>query len=73
MGTIIAAFFAGGMALINQMWWLFWLCAGIVIASVPAGKAIGIMNDTVIIDSGPRALPPRTGRNSAADPGVRLD
>lgn len=72
VGVIIAAFCAGGVALIVHLWWLFWVCAGIVFVSVPTGKIIGIMNDTVIVDDGPRAIPPRTGPDSAADPGVRL-
>jgi hypothetical protein len=72
VGIVIAAFCAGGVAIIEHLWWLFWLCAGVVVLSVPAGKIIGIMDDTVTVDSGPRALPPATGPGSAADPGVRL-
>lgn len=73
VGIIIAAFVAGGFAIIYRQWWLFWLCVGIVVLSVPTGKIIGIMDDTVKLDDSPRALPPTTGVNSAADPGVRLD
>jgi hypothetical protein len=72
VGVIIAAFCAGGVAIIAHLWVLFWVCAGIVVLSVPAGMLIGIMKDTVVVDPGPRALPPTTGPNSAADPGVRL-
>jgi hypothetical protein len=73
VAVIIAAFSVGGVALISHLWWLFWVCAGVVAVSVPAGKVIGIMHDTVVVDSGPRRLPSRVGPNSAADPGVRLD
>jgi hypothetical protein len=72
VGVIIAAFCAGGFAIIFHLWVLFWVCAGVVVLSVPAGKIIGIMGDTVVVDPGPRALPPTSGPNSAADPGVRL-
>jgi hypothetical protein len=73
VAVIIAAFVAGGVAIVTRVWWLFWTCAGIVALSVPAGKIIGIMNDTVLVEEGPRALPPTVGPGSAADPGVRLD
>jgi hypothetical protein len=72
VGLVIAAFSAGGVAVIAHLWVLFWVCAGIVVLSVPAGEVIGIMNDTVVVDGGPRALPPTTGPDSVADPGVRL-
>ena len=73
VGVIIAAFCVGGVAVIEQWWVVFWVCAGVVALSFPAGKVIGIMNDTVIIDRGPRVRAAVTGRDSAADPGVRLD
>jgi hypothetical protein len=47
VAVIIAAFAAGGVALIIQLWPLFFVCVGIVGLSVPAGKLIGIMDDTV--------------------------
>jgi hypothetical protein len=33
VAVIIAAFMAGGIAMMVQEWWLFWLSAGAVIAS----------------------------------------
>lgn len=45
--VVIAAFLAGGIALVVDLWWLFWVGVGIVVLSVPAGAAIGIMKDTV--------------------------
>ncbi|PRY02592.1 hypothetical protein [Allonocardiopsis opalescens] len=47
VAVVIAAFVAGGIALIINAWWLFWTAAAIVVLSVPAGKLIGIMEDTV--------------------------
>jgi hypothetical protein len=47
VGVVIAAFCAGGAAIIVHLWPLFWACAGVVVLSVPAGKIIGIMDDTV--------------------------
>ncbi len=69
---VIAAFTAGGVAIIARVWWLFLACAVIVVLSVPAGKLIGIMEDTVLVESGPRAMAPAVGPGSAANPGVRL-
>ncbi len=73
VGVVIAAFCAGGVAVIWHLWVLFWVCAGLVVLSVPVGKLIGIMDDTVVVDQGPRFRVAVRGRNSAADPGVRLD
>lgn len=47
VAVVLAAFLAGGVALIAHLWWLFWVCVGIVVLSAPAGRLIGIMNDTV--------------------------
>jgi hypothetical protein len=46
-GLVVAAFLAGGTALILHLWWLFWMCVGIVGLSVPAGRLIRVMDDTV--------------------------
>jgi hypothetical protein len=47
VAVVIAAFTVGGISIGAHAWWLFWTCAGIVVLCVPAGKAIGIMNDTI--------------------------
>jgi fatty acid desaturase len=47
VAVVIAAFAVGGAAIIEHLWWLFWVCAGVVVLAVPAGKVIGIMDDTV--------------------------
>jgi len=74
VGVLIVAFIAGGLAIVNHLWWLFWVCLGVTVLSVPAGKVIGIMNDTVINGDPGRqkgqggTVAEDTG--SAADPGV---
>jgi hypothetical protein len=73
VAVVIAAFFFGGLAIITRTWWLFWLCAGIVVLSVPAGKVIGIMDDTVGEAARPGdGRPVAADRGSVADPGVRI-
>jgi hypothetical protein len=73
VGVVIAAFFAGGLAIIARAWWLFWVCAGIVALSVPTGKVIGIMDDTVGEAARPGdGRPVASDHGSAADPGVRI-
>ncbi|MQA95750.1 MAG: hypothetical protein GEV11_14260 [Streptosporangiales bacterium] len=54
--AVIAAFVAGGLAMILHVWWLFWVCLAVVVLSVPAGGFVGIMNDTVAWG---HALPPK--------------
>jgi len=55
VGVVIAAFATGGVALITHAWWLVWTCTGIIVLAIPAGKVVGIMNDTVGWDSPPPA------------------
>ncbi len=76
VGVLIVAFIAGGRAIVNQLWWLFWVCLGVTILSVPAGKVIGIMSDTVI-NGDPAQQVGQGGTvaedtGSAADPGVNV-
>lgn len=51
----MAAFITGGLAIITHIRWLLWACFGVVVLAVPAGKAIGIMDDTVAWGSNPAA------------------
>jgi hypothetical protein len=53
VAMVIGAFITGGVAIIVHAWWLFWACAGIVVLAIPAGKLIGIMDDTVAWGSTP--------------------
>jgi hypothetical protein len=41
VALVLAAFAGGGVALILNIWWLFWASAAVVLISVPAGKVIG--------------------------------
>jgi hypothetical protein len=68
VAVVTAAFITGGLAIIMHTWWLFWACLGIVVLAVPAGKAIGIMDDTVAWGSTPAASydPPQDRKT---DPG----
>ena len=74
--VITAAFIAGGFAIVFQLWVLFWVCLGIVLLSVPAGKLVGIMADTVVAGN-PADQAGQEGHvaedtGSAADPGVEM-
>jgi hypothetical protein len=64
--TVIAAFIAGGAALIVHLWWLLFLCLGVVVISVPVGKAIRIMDDTVVWGDSPAAA--GDGEQTASQP-----
>lgn len=68
VAVVTAAFLTGGIAIIMHLWWLLWACMGIVVLAVPAGKMIGIMDDTVAWGSTPSAThdPPA---DPQADPG----
>lgn len=73
VAVIIAAFFVGGLSIITRTWWIFWLCAVIVVLAVPAGKIIGIMDDTVGEAARPGdGRPVANDRGSVSDPGVRI-
>lgn len=47
VAVMLIAFLTGGIALITRTHWLLWTCAAIFVLGIPAGKAIGIMDDTV--------------------------
>jgi hypothetical protein len=72
VAVVIAAFTAGGAAIIARLWPLFWVCVGVTLLAIPVGKLIGIMDDTVEVDGWPDEQPPAADRGSAADPGVRI-
>ena len=56
VAVIVAAFVAGGFAVVYAAWVVFWVCLAIVLLSVPAGKVVGIMGDTVTVGD-PAAQP----------------
>jgi hypothetical protein len=63
--VVMAASAAGGLAIIMHTWWLLWACLAIVVLAVPAGKIIGIMEDTVDWGSTPAAA---SGPEPQAEP-----
>jgi hypothetical protein len=74
VAVLIAAFIAGGFAVVDHLWPLFWVCLAIAILAVPAGKLVGIMADTVV-DGDPSAQAGQGGQvaedyGSAVYPGV---
>jgi hypothetical protein len=68
VAVVIAAFTTGGVAIIAHAWWLVWTCAGIIVLAIPAGKVVGIMNDTVSGDSPPPAAHDPAQDQDAASP-----
>jgi hypothetical protein len=68
VAVVTAAFITGGLAIITHTWWLVWACSAIVVLAIPAGKAIGIMDDTVAWGSTPAAAP-GPPQEPEADPG----
>lgn len=69
VGTVAVAFLIGGIALITKTHWLFWTCVGLVVLGAPAGKAVGIMNDTVEWGSS-EAAQAGSGPETEAAPGT---
>jgi len=55
VAVMAAAFVAGGIAIITHVWVLLWGCVAVVVLAIPAGKMIGIMEDTVDWGSTPAA------------------
>ena len=55
MAVVTAAAVTGGISIITHAWVLLWACIAIVVLAIPAGKMIGIMEDTVDWGSTPAA------------------
>ncbi|HTU75332.1 MAG TPA: hypothetical protein VMG38_17605 [Trebonia sp.] len=70
VAVVLAAFVAGAFAIVFKLWPLFWVCVGIFVLSVPAGKVMGIMNDTVGVEEPLDDVKPAADRGSRAHPGV---
>ena len=62
-----AAVLAGGISIITHAWVLLWVCIALAVLAVPAGKMIGIMNDTVDWGSTPAANTEPQPPDPAAD------
>ena len=73
VGVILATFVTGAFALPFKLWPLFWVCVGIFVLSIPAGKVMGIMNDTVGVEEPLDEVQPAADRGSCAHPGVQVD
>lgn len=55
VAVVTAAVITGGLSIILHAWGLLWVCVAIVVLAIPAGKMIGIMDDTVDWGSTPAA------------------
>ena len=55
VAVVTAASVTGGISIITHAWVLLWACIAIVVLAIPAGKMIGIMEDTVDWGSTPAA------------------
>jgi hypothetical protein len=55
VAVVTAASVTGGISIITHTWWLLWACITIAVLAIPAGKMIGIMDDTVDWGSTPAA------------------
>ena len=51
----MVASLVGGLSIIAHVWWLLWACIAVAVLAIPAGKMIGIMDDTVDWGSTPAA------------------
>ena len=64
-----AAAVTGGVSIITHAWVLLWACIAIAVLAIPAGKMIGIMDDTVDWGSTPAATSEPHPPGPAADRG----
>jgi hypothetical protein len=69
VAVVTAAAVTGGISIITHAWVLLWACIAIVVLAIPAGKMIGIMNDTVDWGSTPAANAERKPPAPEADRG----
>ncbi|HUN30906.1 MAG TPA: hypothetical protein VMU95_02720 [Trebonia sp.] len=73
VAVVLAAFVTGAFAIVFRLWPLFWVCVGIFVLSVPAGKVLGIMNDTVGVEEPfDEENKPAADQGTSAQPGVRV-
>ncbi|GLX96551.1 hypothetical protein Hesp01_45010 [Herbidospora sp. NBRC 101105] len=52
-GVFLLVFILGGVGLIIGSMPLFWTCLVVLVALVPVGKLIGVMDDTVMAPTDP--------------------
>jgi hypothetical protein len=70
--VVMVASLAGGLSIIAHIWWLLWACIAIAVLAIPAGKMIGIMDDTVDWGSTPAATSDPQPSGLEADRVTRL-
>jgi hypothetical protein len=69
VAVVTAASVTGGISIITHVWMLLWACIAIVVLAIPAGKMIGIMDDTVDWGSTPAATSDPQPSSPEADRG----
>jgi hypothetical protein len=69
--VVTAAAVTGGISIITHAWVLLWACIAIVVVAIPAGKMIGIMEDTVDWGSTPASPQPCAQRYDGEMPAPR--
>jgi hypothetical protein len=68
VAVVLAAALTGGISIITHAWVLLWACIAVAVLAIPAGKMIGIMDDSVdwgstpAASSGPQPPAPETAR-----------
>jgi hypothetical protein len=76
VAVIIVAFVAGAFGVVGKVWPLFWVCLAVVVLSVPAGRLVGVMGDTVLAgdpaEQPGQESPVADDYGSAAHPGVEV-
>jgi hypothetical protein len=70
--VIIAAFMGGGIGIIVQSWWLFWLSVGLILLGMPASWLVRSVSHTVVAEDLPDDEPPAVDRAPASGHRVRV-
>ena len=56
--VIITGFMGGGIAIIVQSWWLFWLSVGVILLGLPGSWLVRVMREAAVteeqLDDSPR-------------------
>lgn len=68
VAAVIAAFMSGGIGIILQSWWLFWLSVAVILLGMPASWLVGIMAGSVASEIAPENGPAATGHTPATVP-----
>jgi hypothetical protein len=73
VAVIIAGFMGGGIAIIVQSWWLFWLSVAVILLGLPASWLVRVIRETAVaeeqlVDRLPGDRPAAFDRASATGP-----